>query len=896
MWNLEPENKPAYGSREQNPAATQGVAGALEVPNGKKPRGYPMIWGSTLEKLHTVRGKIVIPLILLCAAALGVWFYAYGQADTVQLTLEEQNWLGNRQGVINLGVRFNFPPYEIYNLDEQYKGITAEYIRLMEQRLGLRFQLVRLNNHLDMVEKLQNGVVDAVSVIEPVEDHGFIYTSPYISVPASIITRKDLKHDLNLEMMKGMKVGLSISSAFEKYLHKKFGKPLFILLRPVGGYVGGLRSLSVGDFDALICDAAVASHYIAMAGIGNLRIAGDTDFNVTHSMAVRKDSDVLAGILEKGISSLSALEKTSIKEKWQSLQYIPLWEKPSFWLWVLLPALGTGALIFLILLWNRSLRTQVARRTKALQFINSIFLQSIACRTEIDVITLCLREGMLLAESEEALYVRVQGIDIIPEHKSGEALCPQGAQLEATHLKELHAGKPVTWTLSSLHVALFPLEHKQENYYSILFIRREKAFTSEEISLLQEAIFAFQEALNRKKAEQKLLEKEMQVQQAQRLESIGALAGGIAHDFNNMISSVINNGELVLIFHEVEEEVNELISATLEAAYRGRDMIKQLLAFSRREDARREWLPLNPLVEETLSLLHASIPSHVQVSTELAENEPKIYANATQMYQIILNLCTNALYAMQDDMRGPAKLHIRISTTSTPPRQMSNILDQQGLFVCVSVQDTGCGMPAELSEKIFSPYFTTKPAHKGTGLGLAMVKSITESHGGFIDVKSEPDQGTEMRVYFPAEKKERVPQATPEAGRVKKDIPHILFIDDEKNMAMSLKKLMELNGYKVTVSFDGYDGLNVFSTAPEVFDLVVTDHNMPKLMGNILVQRIHEIRPHTPIILYTGYADRLDKEKLTREGVKAVLEKPLGLQELAGILGDHLRVPEQIGR
>ncbi|MBU4054644.1 MAG: response regulator, partial [Proteobacteria bacterium] len=365
--------------------------------------------------------------------------------------------------------------------------------------------------------------------------------------------------------------------------------------------------------------------------------------------------------------------------------------------------------------------------------------------------------------------------------------------------------------------------------------------------------------------------------------------GGIAHDFNNILGAIIGYSELLEFFRKMdEEEIESHLSKILEAAYRAKDLVKRILMFSRQSEPEQKPLLIVPVVMETLKLLRASLPSTIEISKQVETIKEAIYGDATQIHQILMNLCTNAGHAMRE--KGGV-LDVEVAREEIGDHQTDLLVNlAPGPYIKILVRDTGHGMPPEILDRIFEPYFTTKLKGEGTGLGLSVVHGIVRSHNGDITVKSEPGKGTVFTVYFPviqnfrANIKRTVPKIIPGGTE------RILFVDDEKTLVKLGSEMFKYLGYQVTATTSSLEALNLFHANPHDFDLVITDQTMPTLPGVELAKAILLIRPEMPIILCTGFSEAITEENAKSLGIKAFVMKPLVLHEIAGTVRSVLDV------
>jgi len=370
---------------------------------------------------------------------------------------------------------------------------------------------------------------------------------------------------------------------------------------------------------------------------------------------------------------------------------------------------------------------------------------------------------------------------------------------------------------------------------------------------------------------------EKRLAQSQKMEAIGTLAGGIAHDFNNILSAIIGYTELTLIDLPPESSVRNNLKQVLKAGSRAKELVQQILTYSRQKERERQPVKMNLVVNEALKLLRASLPSTIQMHNSIQSNLA-VMSDPTNIHQVIMNLCTNAAYAMQKD---GGLLEVSLSDVELDEdfaKQHPGITP--GKFVELTVSDTGHGMTPEVLDRIFDPFFTTKKKGEGTGMGLAVVHGIVKSHGGALTVESYPEKGTVFKAFIPAIESEWVPQ-NESADLMVTGSEHILFVDDEAFQADIAQKMLSRLGYRLTTRTSSTGALELFRQSPQEFDLVITDMTMPHMPGDVLARELIAIRPDIPIIVCTGYSDRIDGEIADRIGIRQLVMKPVVMKEIA---------------
>ncbi len=381
------------------------------------------------------------------------------------------------------------------------------------------------------------------------------------------------------------------------------------------------------------------------------------------------------------------------------------------------------------------------------------------------------------------------------------------------------------------------------------------------------------------------VELEKQLLQAQKMEAIGTLAGGIAHDFNNILFSIMGYTDLVKESLPTTSKGYEFLREIEYAAQRATDLVGQILTFSRQTERKERTLRLQPIIEEALKLLRGVLPTTIDLVQHLDADCGPVLADSSQIHQVIMNLATNAYHAMRKQ-GGTLTVSLRqVYLSGTAIAELPDL--KAGNYACLSIEDTGVGMPKETIERIFEPYFTTKEAGEGTGLGLSTVHGIVRSCNGHIGVYSTPNKGTAFTIHLPLSKQTLEASATRVAqknGPIETGKERILFVDDEVSITVLMKSLLERLGYTVTTYTSPDEALQDFKSNPDQFDLVITDQTMPGITGEQLAQHLLELRADLPIVIATGYSETLDEDKARTIGIRAYLTKPISTRTMAATI------------
>ncbi|MCF8125635.1 MAG: response regulator, partial [Desulfotignum sp.] len=373
---------------------------------------------------------------------------------------------------------------------------------------------------------------------------------------------------------------------------------------------------------------------------------------------------------------------------------------------------------------------------------------------------------------------------------------------------------------------------------------------------------------------------EQKVAESERLQAIGTLAGGIAHDFNNILGAIMGYTELARMDCDELSKQHANLTKILAASYRARDLIQQILTFSRQSEIEPRPVQVNIIVKEALKLLRASLPRTIAMVEDLSCSSI-IMGDATQIHQVVMNLCTNAGQAMKERSKGVLSVSLE-EVTQEVFQEKSVPAMPPGSYLRLQVADTGKGMPSHVMERIFEPFFTTKQKDQGTGMGLSVVHGIVKSHGGDIQVKTTPGEGTVFDVLLPVIRQDKQPGAAKKRlEKLPQGTEHILVVDDDIMLLDVAKRSLNSLGYQVTIETGSLDAIKKFKSHPEEYDLVITDMTMPEMNGDEMAMEIKAVRPDIPLVICTGFSAEISEEIARQKGFSAFLMKPLQLRELA---------------
>ncbi len=532
---------------------------------------------------------------------------------------------------------------------------------------------------------------------------------------------------------------------------------------------------------------------------------------------------------------------------------------------------------------NENLETMVDARTAELTEANKLLKEEIGERARAEEES--SRLGAILENALNEIYI----IDTGPPrfiYANRGAITNLGYSLE-----ELKASAPVDieteFSPEAFRELLTPLETGEKNVvvYHTVHRRKDGSRYNAEVHLQymkfsrQSVFVAFVLDITEK------LKMEEQLRQSHKMEAVGTLAGGIAHDFNNILGIIVGNTDLALEDLQDRPQAMEHLTEIRIAGIRARDLVRQLLSFSRKTEQRRKPLDPSGIIREAAGFMRSSLPAGIRIQTRIPENLGRIKADPTQLHQVLINLCTNAGHAMEEKGGLLALDLSKIVVGELPPPEYRGL--NSGEYLQLTVADTGSGIEGRIREKIFDPYFTTKDVGKGTGMGLAVVHGIVKQHDGAVFLASKPGEGTRVRVLFPV-----TDEAAHEPARPSPEIPggneHLLLVDDEVSLLEMGRRILQRLSYRVTTCNDPLTALERFKAAPQSFDLLITDMTMPGMTGDQLARKILEIRPGFPIILCTGFSSRMDRKGAEEMGIRKFIDKPFNKETIGRAVREAL--------
>ncbi len=812
-----------------------------------------------------IAGRIVIGLLLFSAFAHSL------SAQTIEMTDEEQAWLREHR-TIRIGGPKAFPPFHYFEEDGTLNGATVGYIQHISERLGIKMEIQGNLTWPQVLSRAQSKEIDLISFVakSPGRENYLNFTQSYLSFPLVVITRENSAFIASEKDLGGKRVAVIKKVSTFDWLKRD---QVEIIPYFVNTPLEALRAVSTGQADAHISNLAAASFIIEKEAFANLKVSAPTTYdNYNVYIGIRKDWPELVNLINKALNTITPEEHAEIRKKWLSVQYEHGIRPIDVLLWVAGISMPILMIMLIVITWNRKLRIEIFRREQIeAELVNTKKLFESAIEQSPIPMLITDHDAMIMIYNQACVkQLRWEnqseirpGANFSSMKKDWRIYDMDGSRVQESALPILRALKgEITKNFETRIV-------RGDGSQGWQIVNASPIY--DDGNTIIAGIVIFHDITDLKLAQ-------AQLHQSQKMEAVGTLAGGIAHDFNNLLAPIQGYAELAKRRLDPDSKEIQYLDNILKATGRSKDLVKKLLFITRTSPDETVPVQLEALVEEVLTVLQASIPPSIDIRQEIESDLPPISAEVSQIHQVFLNLCNNAVQAMQDG----GVLWIRLSRLNPqlPNDQNQNTEDK---FVCLGIQDTGCGMDAATLEQIFEPFFTTKGKgeHRGTGLGLSIVSSVVKQHKGHLDVESNPGTGTHFRVYFPIAILKKTLSPKEIEPPTLSGHESILFVDDEKMVNEMGASVLESLGYRVTSVTDSREAVRVFESNPQDFQLVITDYSMPHLTGPQLMKRMKTIRPSIPVLLVTGYANLATPEKIHEWRCDGIVTKPYEINKLS---------------
>jgi len=837
-----------------NPARTAKARGMVPLQAARQSTRRVLV------RAWLMRGAIILGA--LAAAPLG-------RAEVEALAAETPASDAGR--TYTVGVLEDNPPFSFRAEDGRITGFAVDLLAAIEKTRHLRLER-RVGTTAEIHAAWERGELDMLQSLVPDEERRrrWAFSVPYLRMTGMIFVRRGESRIARLEDLRGRTVLVHRGSVGERILRdESLGDSIVI----VSSVEDAFRRLDAGTGDATLASRLTGLEMVRRLGLRQVAPVGESipGYHVNYCFAMRPELEDLRTSIDEALLQLDMAEggispKQQIYDRWFAFADPRRFNATQVAVGVS-SGLGVALIIALwAMLRQRRLRGEIACQADALRVSEEGY------RTVFEA----TQHGLIVFERDGGDANRWTIVQLNPAARRilGE---PAHADGRPTFAEAFPADEALAFRLGTClgSATPEPFEHDRCRPGSPSWVH----VTVSPLGASRR-LAAILDMTESRVAAERVRQSEAQMRQNQKLEAIGTLASGVAHDFNNILTAILGNVELVRLDLDDDHVAAPALQEMREAAERARFLVRQILAFSRRTEARPTVLKPTRVVKETLRFAAATTPSTIDFQHHAAEDVPHIQVDETQLHQVLMNLCTNAVHAMRGRSGVLSIAESRVGVAAGSTEHPAGL--KPGDYALITVRDSGAGMSPEVLQRVFEPFFTTKPSGEGTGLGLAVVHGIVTSCGGAVDVTSQPGVGTTFRLYFPAVP---APAATP-AARAETQLPEgrgerVLIVDDEPAIVQTARRMLERLGYRVSAFAQPVEALAEFRRSGGAYDIVVTDLTMPRMSGIELATRLRAITPDLPVVLMSGFVNDREMARARAERITRVIDKPVTFATLA---------------
>lgn len=769
------------------------------------------------------------------------------------------------------------------------KGIGIDYLNIINERTGIRFDYVLNMPRAAAIESISAGEgVDLLITAKhtPESAQSMVFTDDYLLRAWVIFNRNDSPFISHMDELIGKRVAVERAYVMHEKLEREYPD---IRLEVVSNTLEALQALAAGQVDAYVGSLVSGTYLINTQGLANVKVAAPTHFdNHNQAMAIRNDWPMLADIINKVLRAVTPAERQEINSHWLSGRFEYGIQSRDILMWVV-PGLALFLVVLLIIARkNRQLQVEVEQRKNAVEVLRRSERRfHVAFDQQFQFMAILAPDGRVLEINERALraqnYKREDYIGKLFWESPAWRDLPEWSEIWQERLKRAVQERNPILTEDTYQAASGEIRFADAATMAVFDSSGELEYF---------VVQAF-DTTARKRSREERARLNRELSQARKMEALGQLTGGIAHDFNNILAIMLGYSSLCLdMSRKLEQQkLTEYLGKVEQAGNRAKALVAQMLAFSRRDEGEPKPLQLASFVEGDLVLLRSTLPSSIEIESDLRPGLPYVEIDPIQLQQLLMNLTVNA----RDAMEGSGTLGIALRVMQGAGEECVDCHKKiEGDWVELTVTDSGSGIEAETLEHMFEPFFTTKPVGKGSGMGLAVVHGILTRLGGHIIVETEVGKGSRVRLLFPPYVGSAIVSEGVDAAKHKTPAgagEHILIVDDEVHLAEYLGELLSLHGYRVSVHLDSRAALEQLKEKPEEIDLLLTDQTMPGMTGNELIVQCRQIRTEIPAILCTGFSEAIDRERASEIGIH-YLQKPVQSELILSTIHKALSLKE----